>query len=194
MAATARALIRSSTEADLPAITAIYAHHVRSSACTFELAPPTEAEMATRRDDVLAKGLPYLVLEVDDGAGPRVAGYAYANWFKPRPAYRFSAENSIYLAHDLTGHRLGSALLAELCAQCERAGLRKLIAVIGELSNTASIRAHERNGFTHVGVIPGAGWKFDAWREIVLMEKTLGSGTATPAHDPTQAAPSTSAK
>ncbi|MFM2111774.1 MAG: hypothetical protein RLZZ271_434 [Pseudomonadota bacterium] len=150
--------------------------------------------MATRRDEVLSKGLLYLVLEVDDGSGPRVAGYASANWFKPRPAYRFSAENSIYLAHDCVGHGLGTALLAELCARCERAGLRKLIAVIGELSNRASIRTHERNGFSHVGVIAGAGWKFDAWREIVLMEKTLGKGTATPPHDPAQAAGSALAK
>jgi L-amino acid N-acyltransferase YncA len=189
-----KALIRSSTEADLPAITAIYAHHVRTSACTFELTPPAEAEMTTRRDDVLAKGLPYLVLEVNDGSGSRVAGYAYANWFKPRPAYRFSAENSIYLAHDCVGHGLGTALLAELCARCERAGLRKLIAIIGECSNVASIRAHERNGFSHVGVIAGAGWKFDAWREIVLMEKTLGCGIATAPHDPSQATPASPAK
>jgi L-amino acid N-acyltransferase YncA len=172
-------VIRSSTEADLPAITAIYAHHVRTSACTFEITPPDLQEMAARRNEVLARGLPYLVLQDEAAQGSRVMGYAYANWFKPRPAYRYSAENSIYLAHDCTGHGLGTTLLAELCARCERAGVRQLIAVIGETRNRASIRAHEHNGFHHVGVIPGAGWKFDAWRDIVLMHKTLGAGDTT---------------
>jgi phosphinothricin acetyltransferase len=119
---------------------------------------------------VLAKGLPYLVVE-DAG---RVLGFAYCNWFKPRPAFRFSAEDSIYMA--TTAHRqgLGRALMAELCTQAERAGVRKLIAVIGDSANTASVGLHQALGFTPVGTIAACGWKFERWLDIVLMEKPLG--------------------
>ena len=109
-------LIRSSHDTDLPAITAIYAHHVLHGTGTFETEPPTVADMAARRADVLGKGLPYLVVEQDG----QILGFAYCNWFKPRPAYRFSAEDSIYLAPAAAGRGLGRALLAELVAQAER--------------------------------------------------------------------------
>jgi len=165
-------LIRPSRDEDLAAITAIYAHHVLHGTGTFETEPPTEAEMARRRADVLEKHLPWLVTE-DDG---QVTGFAYCNWFKPRPAYRFSAEDSIYMAPHAKGQGLGRALLAELCARAERAGLRKLIAVIGDSSNTGSIGVHRANGFSHVGVLPSCGWKFGRWLDVVLMEKTLGAG------------------
>jgi len=163
-------LIRPSTEQDIDAITQIYSEHVLHGTGTFEIEPPTPAEMRARRAEVLAKGLPYLVVE-DAG---RVLGFAYCNWFKPRPAYRFSAEDSIYM--DSTAHRqgLGRALLAELCAQAERAGVRKLIAVIGDSANTASVGLHQALGFTEVGTMAACGWKFERWLDIVLMEKPLG--------------------
>jgi L-amino acid N-acyltransferase YncA len=163
-------LIRPSTEQDIDAITQIYSEHVLHGTGTFEIEPPTPAEMRARRAEVLAKGLPYLVVE-DAG---RVLGFAYCNWFKPRPAYRFSAEDSVYM--DSTAHRqgLGRALLAELCAQAERAGVRKLIAVIGDSANTASVGLHQALGFTEVGTMAACGWKFERWLDIVLMEKPLG--------------------
>ncbi len=168
--------IRPSTDADVPAITAIYAHHVLHGTGTFETTPPTEADMAARRADVLAKGLPYLVIEE---AG-QVLGFAYCNWFKPRPAYRFSAEDSIYLHPDARGRGLGRLLLGALAEAGEKAGLRKLIAVIGDSGNAGSIGVHRALGFTDAGVIRSCGWKFGRWLDIVLMEKVLGDGDATP--------------
>ncbi len=172
----AKPLIRPSTEADLPAITAIYGHHVLHGTGTFETTPPTEAEMAGRRAAVLGKGLPWLVAE----DGGRVLGYAYCQWFKPRPAYRFSAEDSIYLHPDAAGKGLGKLLLARLVDQAQAAGLRKLIAVIGDSQNAGSIGVHRALGFQLVGVIANCGWKFGAWRDIVLMERVLGDGASTP--------------
>ena len=163
-------LIRPSTEQDIPAITAVYHHHVLHGTGTFEIDPPSQQEMTARRADVLAKGLPYLVIEE---AG-QVLGFAYCNWFKPRPAYRFSAEDSIYMATAAHRQGLGRALLLELCARAERAGVRKLIAVIGDSANTASVSLHQTLGFTPVGTIAACGWKFERWLDIVLMEKPLG--------------------
>ena len=137
--------IRPSTDADVAAVTAIYAHHVLHGTGTFEITPPTEDDMATRRGDVLSKALSYLVLEDNEG----VAGFAYCNWFKPRPAYRFSAEDSIYLAERATGKGYVRLLLQELMAQAERAGIRKLIAVIGDSANAGSIGVHRACGFDH---------------------------------------------
>jgi len=168
-------LIRPSRDEDVAAITAIYAHHVLTGTGTFEIAPPTEADMANRRADVLAKGLPYLVVE----DGGRVIGFAYCNWFKPRPAYRFSAEDSIYMASDAHRKGLGKALLAELCTRAERAGVRKLLAVIGDSANTGSVGVHTALGFSHVGVLKSCGWKFDRWLDVVMMEKPLGAGDTT---------------
>ena len=167
--------IRPSHDTDLPAITAIYAHHVLHGTGTFETTPPTEAEMAARRADVLAKGLPWLVAE-EEG---RVLGYAYCQWFKPRPAYRFSAEDSIYLHPDAHGRGLGRALLAELMALAQAAGIRKLLAVIGDSANDASIGVHRALGFTPAGAFTSCGWKFGRWLDIVLMEKSLGEGDTT---------------
>lgn len=169
-------LIRPSTEDDLPAITRIYAHHVLHGTGTFETTPPTQADMAARRADVLGKQLPWLVLE-EDGV---VLGFAYGNWFKPRPAYRFSVEDSIYLAPDAAGQGWGRALLAELLAALERGGIRKVMAVIGDSANAGSVGVHTALGFDHVGVVKACGWKFDRWLDIVLMEKTLGLGDSCP--------------
>ena len=168
-------LIRPSRDEDIAAITAIYRHHVLNGTGTFEIDPPTEADMAARRADVLAKDLPYLVVEE---AG-QVLGFAYCNWFKPRPAYRFSAEDSIYMAADAHHKGLGKALLAELCAQAERAGVRKFLAVIGDSANAGSIGVHRSLGFGHVGTVKSCGWKFDRWLDVVMMEKTLGAGDST---------------
>jgi phosphinothricin acetyltransferase len=130
------------------------------------------AEMASRRADVLSKGLPYLVIE----EGNLVLGFAYCNWFKPRPAYRFSAEDSIYLAPDAHHKGLGKALLAELCTQAERAGIRKFIAVIGDSNNAGSIGLHTSLGFSQVGILKSCGWKHNRWLDVVMMEKPLGAG------------------
>lgn len=173
-------LIRPSTDADVPQIAAIYAHHVLHGTGTFETTPPTESDMAARRADVLGKGLPYLVAE-EDG---RVLGFAYCQWFKPRPAYRFSAEDSIYLHPDAAGRGVGKQLLAELAARAEAAGIRKLIAVIGDSNNAGSVGVHGALGFSRVGVFKSCGWKFGRWLDIVLMEKTIGEGDSTPAEPP----------
>jgi phosphinothricin acetyltransferase len=167
--------IRPSTDQDIPAITAIYAHHVLNGTGTFETTPPTEQDMAARRADVLAKDLPYLVAE-EDG---RILGFAYCNWFKPRPAYRYSAEDSIYMADGARGRGAGKQLLTALAQEAEAAGVRKLIAVIGDSANLGSVRVHESIGFTPVGVLKSCGWKFGKWLDVVLMEKALGVGDST---------------
>ena len=173
-------LIRPSSDDDLPAITAIYAYHVLHGTGSFETEPPSVAEMTTRRADVLSKGLPYLVVEQDR----KIAGFAYGNWFKPRPAYRYSAEDSIYMAPELQGKGLGRALLAELMARFEAAGIRKVMAIVGDSANTGSVGIHLALGFTQVGIVDSCGWKFGAWRDIVIMQKTLGLGNTQPPNEP----------
>ncbi len=170
-------LIRPSNDLDLPAITAIYQHHVLTGTGTFEITPPTLDEMRARRADVLSKGLPYLVLENEE----QVLGFSYCNWFKPRPAYRFSAEDSIYLDPKAAGKGWGRLLLGELMASAQRAGIRKLIAVIGDSQNQASIGLHAGLGFKHVGVLSDCGWKFERWLDVVLMECAIGAGNSLPA-------------
>ncbi len=172
--------IRPSTLQDMPEITAIYAHFVLHSTATFETAVPSESDMAARRQDVLAKGLPYLVITQGEVGAQKVMGFAYANWFKPRAAYRFSAENSIYLHRQAAGKGLGKLLLAELLMELERVGIRKVMAVIGGSENLASIGLHKALGFTPAGLIEGAGWKQDRWLDLVLMQRTLGLGTNQP--------------
>ncbi len=158
------------------AVTAIYAHHVRHGSGSFEIEPPSLQDMLARRAEVLGRGLPWLVLE-DSG---KVIGYAYCNWFRPRPAYRFAAENSIYLADGVQGLGLGRALLSELLARAEQAGMRKMIAVIGDTANSSSIGLHLSLGFTHIGTLVATGWKFGRWLDTVLMEKKLGWGDQLP--------------
>lgn len=168
--------IRPSRDEDIAAITAIYAHHVLSGTGTFETTPPTEADMTARRADVLGKGLPYLVAE---DAGGQVLGFAYCNWFKPRPAYRYSAEDSIYLSDAARGRGIGTQLLRALCEAAEAAGVRKLIAVIGDSGNAGSVGVHRAQGFSEVGVLRNVGWKFERWLDVVLMDKPLGAGNST---------------
>ena len=172
-------LIRPSGEADLPAITRIYAHAVLHGTGTFELEAPDEAEMARRRDAVLGNGLPWLVAE----RANQVLGYAYANHFRPRRAYRFCLEDSVYLDAAARGQGVGRVLLAELLAQCEARGARQMLAVIGDAANAGSIGVHRACGFEDAGVFKAAGWKFDRWLDVVLMQKALGEGSSTEPRD-----------
>ena len=174
-------LVRPSTPADLASIRDIYAHAVTHGTGTFELEAPDVAEMARRRDDVLSKGLPWLVAE----AQGRVLGYAYANHFRPRPAYRFSVEDSVYLHPDAQGRGVGRALLAELMARCQAAGARQMLAVIGDSANHASIGVHRALGFEHCGLLRSVGWKFGRWLDVVLMQRALGAGAHSAAQDST---------
>jgi phosphinothricin acetyltransferase len=176
--------LRPSTDADLPAITAIYGHNVEHGTGTFETEAPDQTEMARRRADVLAKGLPWLVAEQDG----RVLGYAYANQFRPRRAYRFCLEDSIYLHADARGRGVGRLLLAELLARCEAAGARQMLAVIGDAANAGSIGVHRALGFEHTGLLKASGWKFGRWLDVVLMQKALGTGASTDPTDPADTA------
>ncbi|MBF5003692.1 GNAT family N-acetyltransferase [Diaphorobacter caeni] len=169
--------IRASRENDIPTITSIYRHHVLHGTGTFEIDPPTEADMTQRRADVLGKGLPWLVAENSDTQ--EIVGYAYCNWFKPRPAYRFSAEDSIYVADSARGQGVGRQLLDALSVAAEQAGVRRLLAVIGDSANAGSIGVHAAAGFSHAGVLRSTGWKFGQWLDIVLMDKPLGDGDTT---------------
>ncbi|MFN3862406.1 MAG: GNAT family N-acetyltransferase [Roseateles sp.] len=167
--------IRPSTDADLPAIQAIYAQAVQEGTGTFETEVPAVEEMARRRAEVLGRGLPWLVAERDG----TVLGYAYANYFRPRLAYRFCVEDSIYLAPAAQGQGVGRLLLAELIARCEAAGARQMLAVIGDAANAGSIGVHSALGFQHTGVLKSAGWKFGRWLDVVLMQRPLGPGDST---------------
>lgn len=178
--ATPQILIRPSGVGDLAAITGIYAWNVLYGTGTFELEPPDEAEMSRRRDDVQDKGLPWLVAELDG----KVRGYAYANHFRPRRAYRFCLEDSIYLAADAKGQGLGRLLLAELLSRCEAAGARQMLAVIGDSANAASVGVHSSLGFEQVGLMKAAGWKFERWLDVVVMQRSLGLGNDSPASGP----------
>lgn len=170
--AAARPLIRDATEADMPAIQAVYAHHVLHGLATFEEVPPSVAEMAERRAAVLKAGLPYLAAELDG----RVVGYAYATAYRPRPAYRFTIEDSVYVAHGLDGRGIGSALLGALIDRCEQGPWRQMLAVIGNSGNAGSIALHRRCGFEPVGTLRSAGFKLGRWVDTVLMQRALGDG------------------
>lgn len=166
--------LRPSTDADLPAIQAIYAHAVLHGTGTFETEVPDVAEMSRRREEVLGRGLPWLVAEREG----RLLGYAYANYFRPRLAYRFCLEDSIYLHPDSQGQGLGRLLLAELIGRCEALGARQMLAVIGDAENLGSIGLHRALGFADTGVLKSAGWKFGRWLDVVLMQRQLGLGDA----------------
>jgi phosphinothricin acetyltransferase len=166
-------LIRPTIEADLPAVAGIYAHAVRNGTASYELEPPGEAEMLRRWRELVAKNYPHLVA-IRGGA---VAGYAYAGPYRPRPAYRYSVEDSIYIASEAQGAGLGRALLTDLIAICERRDFRQMIAVIGGgTEHPASVGLHEKLGFRHIGVIEGSGFKHGRWLDTVLMQRPLGAG------------------
>ncbi len=167
-------IIRAATDGDVAAIAAIYGHHVLHGTGTFEETPPPEAEIAARIAAVRALGLPYLVAA--DGGG-QVAGFAYASAFRPRPAYRYTAEDSVYIHPDQMGRGLGKALVAEVVAACEALGVRQIIAVIGDSANAGSIGLHRSLGFEDAGVGRAFGFKFGRWVDVVWMQKTLGVGS-----------------
>ena len=168
--------IRDSRADDIPAIAAIYGHAVSHGNASFELEPPDEAEMARRREAILAAGYPYIVAEI---AGT-VRGYSYASAYRTRPAYRFAVENSVYVAPDTLGQGIGRALLPALIERCTASGFRLMVAVIGDSANHPSIRLHAACGFTHAGLLPNIGWKHGRWLDSVLMTRALGPGATTP--------------
>jgi phosphinothricin acetyltransferase len=168
-------VIRTATKADLPAVTEIYEHAVRFGTATFELVPPDLAEMTRRFGALRDGGFPYLVATM---AGT-VVGYAYAGPYRPRPAYRFTVEDSIYLAPAAQRRGIGISLLRRLIADCEARGYRQMIAVIGDSANAGSVGVHARAGFATVGVHPAVGLKFGRWLDTVMMQLALGEGSAT---------------
>jgi L-amino acid N-acyltransferase YncA len=167
--------IRSATEADLPFVTGIYAHAVLHGTATFELIPPDLAEMTRRFRALMDGGFPYLVASLDG----RVVGYAYAGPYRPRPAYRFTVENSVYLDPSIHRRGIGLGLMQRLIAECEARGYRQMIAVIGDSANAGSIGVHTKTGFTMIGTHPNVGLKFGRWLDTVMMQRPLGEGAAT---------------
>jgi phosphinothricin acetyltransferase len=167
-------VLRDAGDADMPAIQNLYAVHVRDGLASFEEVPPDVAEMAARRAGVLAKGLPYLVA-TRDGV---VVGYAYAGTYRPRPAYRYAVEDSVYVADGRAGQGIGTALLTALVARCEAGPWRQMLAVIGDSGNAGSIALHRRLGFREVGVFRSVGFKHGRWVDSVLMQRPLGAGDA----------------
>jgi phosphinothricin acetyltransferase len=162
-------LIRDCVLADMPAVTAIYAHHVRTGTGSFEEEPPDLEEMTARRGAVGARNLPWLVAETDGV----VRGYCYAGPFRARSAFRFTVEDAVYVAHDAAGQGIGRALLGELVARCTAAGYREMIAVIGDSANEGSIRLHASLGFRHVGALTNVGFKFGRWLDCLFMQRGL---------------------
>ena len=172
-------VVRDATDADMAAVQAIYAHHVRHGLASFEEVPPTTAELASRRVAVLQLGLPYLVAARDG----RVVGYSYASLYRPRSAYRFTLEDSVYVAEGHGGLGIGSALLERLIARCETGRWRQMIAVIGDSGNAGSIALHRRFGFRPAGTLASVGFKLGRWVDSVLMQRALGTGDAMPPAD-----------
>ena len=167
--------IRPTVEADLPAITEIYQHAVLHGTATFELIPPDLAEMTRRYRALREGGYPYFVATLDG----EVAGYAYAGAYRPRPAYRFTVENSIYLKPAIHRRGIGLRLLHRLIEECERRGYRQMIAVIGDSAHAGSIGAHTACGFQMIGTHPNVGLKFGRWLDTVMMQLALGAGATT---------------
>ena len=167
--------LRPATTADIPAITAIYAHAVRHGTASFELEPPTEPEMTRRMQAVLDGKFPYLAADIDD----KLAGYAYASLYRTRPAYRFTVENSVYVAADMHRRGVGKALLQRLIDECTARGYRQMIAVIGDSDQAASIGVHKACGFEPAGNLKSIGWKFGKWLDTPLMQRALGDGAKT---------------
>jgi phosphinothricin acetyltransferase len=171
--------IRPAIEADLPAITEIYEHAVRYGTATFELIPPDLSEMTRRFRALNDGGFPYLAAEVEG----EVIGYAYAGPYRPRPAYRFTVENSIYLKPAIHRRGIGLLLLQRLLVECTTRGYRQVIAVIGDSANAGSIGVHSRCGFQMIGTHPNVGLKFGRWLDTVMMQLALGEGAATVPRD-----------
>jgi len=169
-------VIRPATLADIPAITRIYGHSVTHGTASFELEPPDEAEMARRMGELTSKDFPYLAAD----SGGELAGYAYAGLYRTRPAYRFTVEDSVYIAPHSHRRGVGRALLAALIEACEARGFRQMIAVIGDSPRQAgSVGLHKALGFHHVGIIQDVGFKHGHWCDTLLMQRELGHGGKT---------------
>ncbi len=168
-------IIRPATPADIAAITRIYAEAVVNSTASFEIEPPHEAEMARRQAALLNNGYPYLTAEIEG----LVAGYAYAGPYRSRPAYKWSVEDSIYVAPQMHRKGIGGLLLRRLVAESEQRGFRQMIAVIGDSAQIGSIAVHERAGFSHIGTLRSVGFKHGKWLDTVLMQRALGKGDTT---------------
>jgi phosphinothricin acetyltransferase len=170
--------VRPAAAADIPAIAAIYSPAVLTGTASFEVDPPDEAEMLRRFEAITGAGYPYFVAEFEG----RIAGYAYASAYRTRPGYRFTVEDSVYVATDAQGKGVGKALLERVIARCRDDGFRLMIAVIGDSANFASITLHRRLGFRYCGTIHSVGYKFGRWLDSVTMELPLGEGDrSTPA-------------
>jgi L-amino acid N-acyltransferase YncA len=167
--------IRPTVAADLPFITGIYEHAVLYGTATFELTAPDLAEMTRRFEALMDGGYPYLVAVRDD----RVVGYAYAGPYRPRPAYRFTVENSVYLEPAIHRRGIGLQLMRRLIEECEARGFRQMIAVSGDSANAGSIGVHTRCGFQMIGTHPSVGFKFGRWLDTVMMQRSLGEGAGT---------------
>lgn len=168
-------IIRNAVAADMVAVQHIYAHHVLHGIATFEENPPSVDDMLARHTHVLASGMPYLVALQDD----TLIGYCYASLYRPRVAYRYTLEDSIYLAEGQSGKGVGKALLCALIERCEQGPWRQMVAVIAGNNNLSSIGLHRSAGFTHVGTQPATGFKFNQWIDVVFMQRALGCGSAT---------------
>jgi L-amino acid N-acyltransferase YncA len=166
--------IRPATLADIPAITRIYTDAVMHGTASFELEPPDQAEMTQRMTALLNGGFPYLAAE----SGGELLGYAYAGYYRTRPAYRFTVEDSIYIAGEAQRRGVGRALLDALITESEKRGFRQMLAVIGDSANTASIELHRAAGFRMVGTFENVGYKFGRWLDSVMMQRALGDGAA----------------
>ncbi|MFD7731590.1 GNAT family N-acetyltransferase [Kitasatospora phosalacinea] len=180
MTADDRRLIRPATPADLEAVAGIYSHYVRHTVSTFEETPPPVEHWHQRLADLTDRGLPFLVAEVSG----QVVGYAYAGPWRPKPAYRHTAENSVYLSPQHLAHGHGTALLRALVDACARTGLRQLVAVIASPGNDASTALHRRLGFTEAGRLAAVGHKHGRWIDTLLMQLTLVPTPTTPAEGP----------
>jgi L-amino acid N-acyltransferase YncA len=167
--------IRAATAGDLPSVTEIYDHAVRYGTATFELIPPDLVEMMRRFGVLMDGGFPYLVAVLEG----RVVGYAYAGAYRPRPAYRFTVENSVYLEPAIHRRGIGLQLLQRLITESEARGYRQMIAVIGDSANAGSIGVHARCGFEMIGTHPDVGFKFGRWLDTVMMQRALGEGGET---------------
>ena len=168
-------VFRDATAADVPALQAIYAHHVLHGVGTFEEVPPSLVDMREKWRGIVASGLPWLVAD-DSG---EVTGFAYASAFRPRTGYRYSIEDSVYVRDDRRGQGIGARLLAQLLPRCEAAGARQVVAVIGGSENASSIAVHRSAGFAHIGTVRSVGYKFGKWVDIVMMQRALNGGDLT---------------
>jgi phosphinothricin acetyltransferase len=168
--------IRPAAAADFDAIQCIYAHHVLNGLASFEETPPDAAELARRWRMIADAGLPYLCAAEPDGT---LVGYAYAGPYRPRSAYRFTVEDSVYVAPGAAGRGIGRGLLRQLVEICAGLGKRQMIAVIGDSGNAASIALHRACGFELTGTFQAIGFKHGRWVDSVLMQRALGPGSAT---------------